>query len=95
MVHVGNIIEEAAEVEAEEEQLAASVGIHVRGDTVFRDEVLRNEKDDSRIHFHRYCGSTIVYRMMHSTEKYYLRVECCMRVLSEVILPKQRVLYGR
>lgn len=92
---VGNIIEEAAEVEAEEEQLAASVGIHVRGDTVFRDEVLRNEKDDSRIHFHRYCGSTIVCRVIHFTDTYCLPVECCMRVLSEGILPKQRVSYGR
>lgn len=60
MAPAGNLLEEDAEVEAEEEQLAASVGIHVRGDTVFRDEVLRNEKDESRIHFHRYCDSTIV-----------------------------------
>lgn len=50
---VGNLLGEEAENEAEEEELAATVGIHVRGDSVFRDEKLRDERDDSRFHWHR------------------------------------------
>lgn len=50
---IGNLLGSIAEAEAEEEQLAASVGIHLRGESVFRDEKLRNEKDDSRFHWHR------------------------------------------
>lgn len=49
-----NLLGTLAEAEAEEEQLAASVGIHVRGDTVLRDAKLRDETDDSRFHWHRY-----------------------------------------
>jgi len=49
----GNLLGEEAENEAEEEELAATVGIHVRGDSVFRDEKLRDERDDSRFHWHR------------------------------------------
>lgn len=49
----GNLLGSLAEAEAEEEKLAASVGIHVRGDSVFRDAKLRDEMDDSRFHWHR------------------------------------------
>lgn len=55
--NVENLLGSIAEAEAEEEQLAASVGIHVRGETVFRDARLRDEKDSSRFHWHR-CDYT-------------------------------------
>lgn len=41
-------------MEAEEEQLAATVGIHVRGDSVYRDELIEDENDRQRFYFHRY-----------------------------------------
>lgn len=49
-----NLLGSLAQAEAEEEQLAATVGIHTRGDTVFRDSKLRDETEDSRFHWHRY-----------------------------------------
>lgn len=92
---VGNLLEEEAVVEAEEEQLAASVGIHVRGDTVFRDEALRDERDDSRFHWHRYCHSSNMLKTVYTTEGHRGHVECCMPVLREGISHRLRVSFVR